>query len=78
MNTTSATQRKHPDIFTAEEAAEYLHLDPEGGERTLETLRDKYGLVGQQIGKRLMYHKKNLDACVARLFGTQAGAAKKN
>jgi hypothetical protein len=65
----SEDTRKHPDIFTPEEAVAYLHLDPEGGLRTLETLREKHGLVGQQVGKGYMYHRRQLDAVVDRLFG---------
>lgn len=61
--------RKHPDLFTPEEAVAYLHLDPEVGSRTLETLREKYGLVGQPLGRGYMYHRANLDALVARIFG---------
>jgi hypothetical protein len=64
--------RKHPDLFTPEEAAEYLHLDPETGKRTLETLREKHGLVGQQMGKGFMYHRRNLDEVVNRVFGVMA------
>ena len=67
--------RKHPDLFTAQEAAEYLHLDAEAGERTLETLRQKHGLIGQQVGKALMYHRKNLDACIDRIFGVASSAS---
>jgi hypothetical protein len=59
---------RHPDIFTAEEALAYLHL-PADQLRTLETLRDKYGLVGFTIGKRMMYHRRHLDECVERMFG---------
>lgn len=66
-------QRKHPDVFTPEEAVEYLHLDPETGLRTLETMREKHGLVGVQMGKGFMYHKRNLDALVERVFGLSDG-----
>jgi hypothetical protein len=56
--------RKHPDVFTAEEAVEYLHLD---SEQTLRTLRDRFGLVGIPFfGKELRYLRKDLDALVAR------------
>lgn len=67
-------QRKHPDIFTPEEAIAYFHLDTEGGERTLETLRTEYGLVGKRIGKGYMYHRAALDAVVNIIFGIQATA----
>jgi hypothetical protein len=68
--------RKHPDVFTPEEAATYLHLDPDTGLRTLETLREKHELVGFQVGKGFMYHRRNLDALVERLFGIESGGKK--
>jgi hypothetical protein len=64
--------RKHPDLYTGEEALVYLHLDKltSDPERTLETLRDNYGLVGQRLGAgKLLYHRRNLDAVVDRVFG---------
>jgi hypothetical protein len=61
--------RQHADIFTPKEAAVYLHLDPDAGERTLETLREKHGLQGFQIGRTLMYHRAQLDACINRMCG---------
>lgn len=67
--------RRHPDVFTGQEAIAYLHLDSivDGPERTLETLRKEYGLVGQRIGAReYLYHRANLDAVVDRVFGLHA------
>jgi hypothetical protein len=69
--------RRHPDIFTGEEALAYLHLpvdmvDPADGARrlkTLEWLRAKHDLVGHRIGRSMMYHRNNLDGLVERIFG---------
>lgn len=59
------TARKHPDLFTPEEAAAYLHLDSVRG---LETLRLRYGLVGYSgVNKSLMYFRADLDACALRI-----------
>jgi hypothetical protein len=65
----SSSDRQHPDLFTGEEAAIYLHLDPVKGERTLETLRERDGLVGFRIGKEFMYHRLHLDSLIDRIFG---------
>jgi hypothetical protein len=61
--------RKHPDIFTAEEAAEYLHLDRDKGEQTLKTLREKGVLTGFWLGPGLMYHRRDLDRAADVIFG---------
>jgi len=58
----------HPDLFTAAEALIYLHL-PEDSGRTLETLRASHALNGVKLGRELMYHRNDLDACISRLFG---------
>ena len=59
--------RRHPDLFTAEEAIVYLHLD---GERALRTLRDDYGLVGHPgVGKGFMYWREDLDRAALRIVG---------
>lgn len=59
--------RKHPDIFTSDEAAEYLRLpNPE----TLATLRQNYGLQPLAgVTKCHLYHREDLDLCVKRMFG---------
>jgi hypothetical protein len=59
---------RHPDIFTAAEALEYMHLSGDA-ERTLETLRITYKLKSAQIGRSLMYHRADLDELVERMFG---------
>jgi hypothetical protein len=59
-------RRCHPDIFTSEEAAAYLRLPTEA---TLEWLRQNGFLDGHMIGKTLMYHREDLDACAYRMFG---------
>jgi hypothetical protein len=59
--------RRHPDIFTPEEAAAYLRLD---SERQLENLRENYGLVGfPGVGKSFRYWRDDLDAAAKRMFG---------
>src|SRR4051812_35838680 len=68
--------RRHADLFTPTEAAEYLHLDPATAESTLKTFRDNYALVGQKMGHTYMYHRKNLDALVDRIFGFPVGGRK--
>lgn len=65
--TTTTGARKHPDLFTPEEAAEYLHLD---GTRSLETLREKFGLIGYPgVNKAYLYYRDDLDACAMKLVG---------
>lgn len=64
----SLTIRRHPDLFTADEALQYLHLSGEA-DRTLETLREKHQLIGQKVGRALMYHRRHLDSLIDRLFG---------
>lgn len=59
--------RKHPDLFTPEEAAEYLHLP---SVETLKTLREKKVLVGFPDWTRYtIYHREDLDDCAARMCG---------
>jgi hypothetical protein len=59
--------RRHPDVFTDEEAAAYLHAP---SPRSLETIRRDFGLVGHQLfGKSFLYHREDLDAVVLRMFG---------
>lgn len=67
--------RKHPDVFTGEEAIAYLHLDAltDDPDRTLETLRANHGLCGQRIGARgFLYHRASLDALIDRAFGVSS------
>jgi hypothetical protein len=59
--------RKHPDIFTPDEAADYLHLDSVRG---LETCRRDFGLAGYAgINKSFIYHREDLDRCAMRMCG---------
>lgn len=55
--------RRHPDLFTAEEAAAYLALE---SDRSLETIRERFGLHPISLGKRHIYHRADLDAAVER------------
>lgn len=58
---------RHPDLFTPEEAAVYLHLD---SVRSLEILRTDFGLVGHKgVGKSYIYHREDLDAVALRMVG---------
>ncbi|HEV8379276.1 MAG TPA: hypothetical protein VGP99_10535 [Tepidisphaeraceae bacterium] len=54
------------DIFDVRRAAYYLDLE---SVRTLEIFERDYGLRGQIIGKRKIYHRVHLDAAVRRAFG---------
>jgi hypothetical protein len=60
-------RRRHPNIFSSAEAAEYLHLDSERG---LQTLRNNFGLIGYLgVNRSYVYWKDDLDACALKLFG---------
>lgn len=62
-------ERKHPDIFTPEEAAAYLHQPgDESGTQTLKGLRDKGLLRGFWLGPTLLYHRRDLDLAVEQIF----------
>lgn len=64
---TGAGVPKHPDLFTPEEAAVYLHLDSPRG---LETLRSDFGLIAHRgVNKAFIYHREDLDLCAARICG---------
>ena len=63
---------RHPDIFNTEEAAQYLGLK---SERSLESLREKWGLRPLPLGRGL-YHRDDLDAVVERARGGQANHGK--
>lgn len=56
----------HPDIFTPEEAMEYLRLDTT---RTLDWLEKHFHLNSQVVGTAKRYHRGDLDECALRLFG---------
>lgn len=59
--------RRHPDIFTDEEAAAYLHLD---GPQSLEIIRRNYGLSGYRpAGKGYLYWREDLDNAALAMFG---------
>lgn len=59
MSERASENRRHPDIFTPEEAAEYLHLD---SVRSLDTLRAEYGLIGHRgLGQGFLYSREDLD-----------------
>lgn len=59
--------RRHPDIFTSEEAAAYLRLQ---SVETLASCRVEYGLQTLAgLTKGYLYHREDLDLCVKRMFG---------
>jgi len=77
--------RRHPDLFTAEQAACYLHLDEmhsddgrrdgnvtEKALRTLRTLIEQRCLAPTPIGKHNMFHRVNLDRCVEKLMSNSS------
>ena len=58
--------RKHPDLFTPAEAAEYLHLE---SVNTLETLERDHKLQRCKAGKAVLYWRKDLDAVAYSIAG---------
>jgi len=63
-------QRRHPDLFTPEEAAAYLAVTP----TQLETLETDFGLLGHKVGRVRVYWRKDLDACACAMVGEQVPA----
>jgi hypothetical protein len=62
-----ASVRQHPDLFTPDEAAAYLHLESVRG---LDTLRSDFGLVGYTgVGKSFLYWREDLDNVALRIVG---------
>ena len=62
--------RPCPELLTAEEAIRYLRLDETEGadpERTLRYYREKWGLRGTQVGRRVRYRRIELDRLLDRL-----------
>jgi hypothetical protein len=73
MATRIVGNERHPDIFTPEEAAEYLRLE---SVRTLDWLHMHFKLHYQVMGTVKRYHREDLDSCVLRVFGKGAQATK--
>jgi hypothetical protein len=70
-----ADKGPHPDLFTAEEAIEYLHLPPPPtGLRVLETLRYEKGLIGRRITRKYHYHRRDLDDFIQKVWGLKPPA----
>jgi hypothetical protein len=63
--------RQHEDLFTAEEAAAYLHLE---NIATLDTFRAQGWLNGYKAGKKLIYRRDDLDDCALRIVGIEPPA----
>lgn len=62
-----APVRLHPDLFTAEEAFQYLRLHSVESLRTLEDKDMLKAAVG--FTKYKLYHREDLDDCARRMFG---------
>lgn len=63
---------KHPDIFTREEAAVYLHAK---SVRSIETIEENFGLVGiVPFGKEKLFHRSELDRVTLKMFGLDPDA----
>lgn len=69
-----ATETRHPELYTPEEAAAYLRLT---SEKALEKLR-KDGLLQGYNGYTpyYLYHREDLDRCAARMCGRDPDAGK--
>ncbi len=62
-----AEMERHPDLFSADEAAAYLHLETP---RQLDTLRTKFGLAAYPgVGKGFMYWRDDLNDVARRIAG---------
>lgn len=59
--------RIHPDLFTADEAYQYLRLASAESLRHLEKLDMLKGATG--FTKHKLYHRNDLDECARRMFG---------
>lgn len=58
-------ERRHPDIFTAQQAADYLQCELS----TLDTYKRRDWLTGYQHGKGVVYSRRDLDECWLRVIG---------
>lgn len=63
MSINNEQPRRHPDLFTEDEAVEYLRLK---SERSLETIDKHYGLKPLCLGKDPVYHREDLDRVVEK------------
>ncbi len=61
----TTTTRQHPDLFTPDEAAEYLRVTS----AQLPTLERDFGLKGWTVGKVKVYWRKDLDATAYKMVG---------
>lgn len=60
-------QRIHPDLFTPQEALEYLHM-PYDSDRSFDTFKEQGILTGAAFGRTTLYHRDELDALVIHKF----------
>jgi hypothetical protein len=68
--------RRHPDLLTPEEAAEYLRLT---SAKALEKLRNEKMLTGHDgWAPYMIYHREDLDRCALRMCGKDPDAGKPN
>ena len=62
----------HPDVYTPEEAKEYLRFPSLD---TLEWAAEKHHLKGFFVGREKRYHRVELDLVLLKMAGLQPGAA---
>lgn len=58
--------RRHPDIFTAEEAWQYMKLP---SMRSFNTHRREHGIKGKRVGHGYIFSREQLDALRMKMFG---------
>jgi hypothetical protein len=73
QNENNLTTRRHPDLFTKDEAAAYLCMD---SVRTLEWAEEKFHLASYDVGRCKVYHRADLDACALRMTGKDVSQPK--
>lgn len=59
-------QERHPDVFTAEEAAAFLKFP---SLRCFNFERRRQGVKGHRAGNSVLYPRETLDAMRKRMFG---------
>jgi hypothetical protein len=69
MNENPDQLKRHPELYTAEEAVEYLRLD---SSHSLETIKKNYGLKPLHLGKQPVFHRKDMDEAVEKALRGEA------
>lgn len=65
---------RHPDVFTADEAAAYLRLP---SVRAFNRRRREHGFKGVRAGGTWLYSRASLDALKLMVFGEDAGGRRR-